>query len=147
MDNYFKILRANEEIKRLNVEIPRFVTYMRDEEAFLRRQEERVPIEHGDALAHRVALNREQQGRFNDGHRYRLLALSKLLGFTGSIMPGFPVDKQRLAEEAPQSHLPHVPESFDGATPGDEDEEDSDGEAETLDAMFVVLRITEDSGE
>ncbi|KAJ7879781.1 hypothetical protein B0H14DRAFT_3434880 [Mycena olivaceomarginata] len=55
--------------------------------------------------------------------------------------------QQRLAEEAPQSQLPHVPESFDGATLGDEDEEDSDGEAETLDATFVVLRITEDSGE
>ncbi|KAJ7867222.1 hypothetical protein B0H14DRAFT_3084137 [Mycena olivaceomarginata] len=147
MDNYFKLLRADEEIKRLNIEIPRFVLYMRDEEAFLRRQEERIRIEHGDALAHQVALYREQQGRFNDGHRYRLLALSKLPGFSGSIMPGVPVDKQRLAEEAPQSQLPQVPEGFDGATLGDEDEEDSDGEAETLNATFVVLRITEDSGE
>jgi hypothetical protein len=40
-----------------------------------------------------------------------------------------------------------VSEGFDGATLGDEDEEDSDGEAETLNATFVVLRITEDSGE
>jgi hypothetical protein len=147
MDNYFKLLRADEEIKRLNIEIPCFVSYMRDEEAFLRQQEERIRIEHGDALAHQVALYREQQGRFNDGHRYRLLALSKLPGFSGSIMPGVPVDKQRLAEEAPQSQLPQVPEGFDGATLGDEDEEDSDGEAETLNATFVVLRITEDSGE
>ncbi|KAF7359988.1 hypothetical protein MVEN_00725800 [Mycena venus] len=147
MDNYFKILRANEEIKRLNIEIPRFVTYMRDEEAFLRRQEERVRLEHGDALAYQVTLYREQQGRFNDGHRYRLLALSKLPGFTGSIMPGVPVDKQRLAEGVPQSQLPHVPEGFDGTTLGDEDEEDSDGEAETLNATFVVLRITEDTAE
>ncbi|KAJ7855627.1 hypothetical protein B0H14DRAFT_3085411 [Mycena olivaceomarginata] len=147
MDNYFKLLRADEEIKHLNIEIPRFVSYMRDEEVFLRRQEECIRIEHGDALAHQVALYREQQGRFNDGHRYRLLALSKLPGFSGSIMPGVPVDKQRLAEEAPQSQLPQVPEGFDGATLGDEDEEDSDGEAETLNAMFVVLRITEDSGE
>jgi hypothetical protein len=147
MDNYFKILRANKEIKRLNIEIPRLVTYMWDEEAFLFRQEERVRIEHGDALAHQVALYRELQGRFNDGHRYRLLALSKLPGFLGSIMPGVPVNKQRLAEEAPQSQLPEVSQGFDGATLGDEDEEDSDGEAETLDATFAVLRITEDSGE
>ncbi|KAJ7834923.1 hypothetical protein B0H14DRAFT_3461770 [Mycena olivaceomarginata] len=128
MDNYFKLLRADEEIKRLNIEIPRFVLYMRDEEVFLRRQEEHIRIKHGNALAHQVALYREQQGRFNDGHRYRLLALSKLPGFSGSIMPG-------------------VPEGFNGATLGDEDEEDSDGEAETLNATFVVLRITEDSGE
>ncbi|KAJ7814507.1 hypothetical protein B0H14DRAFT_3090103 [Mycena olivaceomarginata] len=147
MDNYFKLLRADEEIKRLNIEIPRFVLYMRDEEVFLRRQEEHIRIKHGNALAHQVALYREQQGRFNDGHRYRLLALSKLPGFSGSIMPGVPVNKQRLAEEAPQSQLPQVPEGFNGATLGDEDEEDSDGEAETLNATFVVLRITEDSGE
>ncbi|KAJ7321638.1 hypothetical protein DFH08DRAFT_1033595 [Mycena albidolilacea] len=147
MDNYFKLLRADEEIKCLNIEILCFVSYMRDEEVFLRRQEERIRIEHGNALAHQVALYREQQGHFNNGHRYRLLTLSKLPGFSGSIMPGVPVDKQRLAEEAPQSQLPQVPEGFDGATLGDEDEEDSDGEAETLNAMFVVLRITEDSGE
>ncbi|KAJ7710234.1 hypothetical protein B0H14DRAFT_3099401 [Mycena olivaceomarginata] len=147
MDNYFKLLRADEEIKHLNIEIPCFVLYMRDEEVFLRRQEEHICIEHGNALAHQVVLYREQQGCFNDGHRYCLLALSKLPGFSGSIMPGVPVDKQRLAEEALQSQLPQVSEGFDGATLGDKDEEDSDGEAETLNATFIVLRITEDSGE
>ncbi|RDB14988.1 hypothetical protein Hypma_016140 [Hypsizygus marmoreus] len=39
MDQHFKILRAHEEIKRLNIEIPRLVTYIRDEEAFLKERE------------------------------------------------------------------------------------------------------------
>ncbi|KAJ6592957.1 hypothetical protein B0H19DRAFT_890330, partial [Mycena capillaripes] len=40
MDRYFKTLRAREEIKRLNVEIPRMVTWIRDEYKTLRRKEE-----------------------------------------------------------------------------------------------------------
>lgn len=146
MDQYFKIRRANEEIQRLNIEIPRFITYMRDEEAFLLRQEERVRAEHGEALAHQVALYRMQQGRFNDGHRYRLIALSKLNGFSGSILPGVPVNKERLEGHTPQLRPPEVPASFDAATLGDEDEGDSEDDAEALNATMTVLRITEDNG-
>jgi hypothetical protein len=42
MDDYFKLLRAKEEILRLNIEIPRLATYMRDEEAYLQVKEEEV---------------------------------------------------------------------------------------------------------
>ncbi|KAJ6550347.1 hypothetical protein B0H10DRAFT_2242734 [Mycena sp. CBHHK59/15] len=35
MDQHYKLLRADEEIQRLNIEIQRLVTHMRDEEAFL----------------------------------------------------------------------------------------------------------------
>jgi hypothetical protein len=40
MDQHFKMERAREEIVRLNVEVPRLTTYIRDEEAFLLQQEE-----------------------------------------------------------------------------------------------------------
>jgi hypothetical protein len=146
MDNYFKTLRTNEEIKCLNIESLHLITYMHDEEAFRCWQEGRVCIEHSNALTHQVALYRELQGHFNDGHRYHLV-LSKLSGFSDPIMAGVPVDKQWLAEEAPQSQLSEVSQGFDGPILGDEDEEGSDSEAETLNATFVVLRITEDSGE
>ncbi|KAF8137983.1 hypothetical protein K438DRAFT_2030893, partial [Mycena galopus ATCC 62051] len=39
MDRYFKILRAREEIKRLNIEIRRVVTWIHDENRFLRNGE------------------------------------------------------------------------------------------------------------
>ncbi|KAJ7156602.1 hypothetical protein C8R43DRAFT_883952 [Mycena crocata] len=43
MDRYFKILRAREEIKRLNVEIPRVITWIRDENRCLRAKERELP--------------------------------------------------------------------------------------------------------
>ncbi|KAJ7885831.1 hypothetical protein B0H13DRAFT_1889454 [Mycena leptocephala] len=47
MDRYFRILRAREEIKRLNVEIPRVVTWIRDEYKVLRRKEQELGAEAG----------------------------------------------------------------------------------------------------
>ncbi|KAJ7075628.1 hypothetical protein B0H15DRAFT_925383 [Mycena belliarum] len=126
MDQYFKLLRADEEIRRLNVEIPRFVTYMRDEERFLRREARRIFAE-DPALAHQVTLYRMRQERFNEGHRYRLAGLSKTPGFSGSILPG-------VAD----------PGMFDGAMLGDEDEDDDEDEADTLEAAVTVLRISAD---
>ncbi|KAJ6470196.1 hypothetical protein C8R47DRAFT_988867 [Mycena vitilis] len=145
MDQYFKLLRADEEIERLNIEIRRLITYMRDEEVFLLRQETCVLATHGPALAHQVALYRMQQGRFNDGHRHRLLALSKVPGFSGSIIPGVAVNKERLVDFSPPQLQPiQAPADFDETALGDEDEDDSDAEAGTLNATFTVLRITED---
>ncbi|KAJ6535312.1 hypothetical protein B0H10DRAFT_1685182, partial [Mycena sp. CBHHK59/15] len=42
MDQHYKLLRADEEIQRLNIEIQPLVTHMRDEEAFLTHHEERL---------------------------------------------------------------------------------------------------------
>jgi hypothetical protein len=45
MDQHFKLLRVDEEIVRLNMEIRRLVTYMADEEVFLKHEEERLRAE------------------------------------------------------------------------------------------------------
>ncbi|KAJ7803384.1 hypothetical protein B0H14DRAFT_3091989 [Mycena olivaceomarginata] len=42
MDSYFKILRAREEIQRLNIEIKRVVTWIDNEDRFLRKKEEEL---------------------------------------------------------------------------------------------------------
>ena len=44
MDSYFKLLCAEEEIIRLNIEIPRFLTFMRDEDAYLASKGEEVGL-------------------------------------------------------------------------------------------------------
>ncbi|KAJ6543235.1 hypothetical protein DFH09DRAFT_829842, partial [Mycena vulgaris] len=97
MDRYFKILRAREEIKRLNVEIPRVVTWIRDEYRALRRKEQELGLEEGKTeeqaeadrgLALQVRMYRERRGRFDDGHMRRFWALAKEPGFTGSLVPG-----------------------------------------------------------
>ncbi|KAJ6596456.1 hypothetical protein B0H10DRAFT_1635061, partial [Mycena sp. CBHHK59/15] len=82
MDNYFKICRAVEEIKRLNIEIRRVITHIRDEEAFL-RQKEVETREIKPAISHQISIYREERTRFNALHmaRFRKLALSP--GFTG----------------------------------------------------------------
>ena len=54
MDQYFKLQRADEEIQRLNIEIPRFLTYMGDEEEFLWREEQRIRRVDGPVLAHQI---------------------------------------------------------------------------------------------
>ncbi|KAJ7200125.1 hypothetical protein GGX14DRAFT_372415 [Mycena pura] len=144
MDMHFKIRRAGEEIFRLNLEIPRFLTYIRDEEDFLHHAELRVREEVGEAMAHQVAIYRWRQGRFNDQHRYRLYRLRKLPGFTGSLEPGTAVNKERLVpagtdaapERAPSS--PPPPDS-------DSDSEDSEDEEEILAEQYALMRVTEDS--
>jgi hypothetical protein len=142
MDMYFKIERAGEEIGRLNVEIKRLMTYVRDEDEFLRREEIRVREEVGEAMAHQVHTYRMRQGRFHDEHRYRLYRLRSIPGFTGSLEPGTAVNKERVAgagaEVAPS-----------GATPSEErpdsDAEDSDDEADLMAKQYALLCITQDT--
>ncbi|KAJ7841691.1 hypothetical protein B0H14DRAFT_3086723 [Mycena olivaceomarginata] len=68
MDSYFKILRAREEIQRLNIEIKR--------DRFLRKKEEE--LKETDPL---LAV---QRGRSDLYHMHRFWALAKVPGFTGS---------------------------------------------------------------
>ncbi|KAJ7016960.1 hypothetical protein C8F04DRAFT_1215277 [Mycena alexandri] len=87
MDQHFKLLRADEEIARLNLEIPRLVTHMADEDAFLIYHERRLIREGSPALGHQVGVHRMERGRFNTLHMERLVKLSKEPGFTASLTP------------------------------------------------------------
>ncbi|KAJ7430639.1 hypothetical protein B0H11DRAFT_1763763 [Mycena galericulata] len=77
MDAHYKLLRSDEEIGRLDVEIPRFVTYMADEEAFLVREEVRLRDDGKEGIAYQVRLLRMERARFTTLHMYRLVNLSK----------------------------------------------------------------------
>ncbi|KAJ6448466.1 hypothetical protein C8R45DRAFT_763952, partial [Mycena sanguinolenta] len=83
MDQHYKLLRAEEEIERLNIEIRRLVTYMRDEEAFLSCEEGRLREDGREGMAVQVGLLRAERGRFTSLHMARLVKLSKEAGFTG----------------------------------------------------------------
>jgi hypothetical protein len=87
MDLYFKIERAHEEIPRLNVEIRRVVTYIRDEDRCLRYWETKVS-ETDARLALHIKLYRMERGRFNPHHKRRIRDIAKLKGFSGNILPG-----------------------------------------------------------
>ncbi|KAJ7300506.1 hypothetical protein DFH08DRAFT_919255 [Mycena albidolilacea] len=84
MDSYFKILRAREEIQRLNIEIKRVVTWIDNEDRFLRKKEEELK-ETDPLLAVQVTRYRQQRGRSDLYHMHRFWALAKVPGFTGSV--------------------------------------------------------------
>ncbi|KAK7007335.1 hypothetical protein R3P38DRAFT_3281563 [Favolaschia claudopus] len=150
MDQHFKLLRADEEIARLNLEIRRLITHMQDETAFLLHHQRRLVKEGDAALAHQVHLYRMERGRYNDLHRERLQKLSKECGFTGSLSPGVSVDKQRRVPHASGEdvEMPDVssPPTVPGSTGGDEGLDDGaevDVEA-VADALEHILRIAQD---
>jgi hypothetical protein len=55
MDTYFKMQRAREEVNRLNIEVKRMVTYLRDEDLYLHECEKQLRFIH-PALAHQVSI-------------------------------------------------------------------------------------------
>ncbi|KAF7377629.1 hypothetical protein MSAN_00185700 [Mycena sanguinolenta] len=89
LDTYFKIERAQEEIDRLNVEIRRLVTYIRDEKEYLDHKARE--IEKTDPnLAFFVRQYQWRHGWFDEGHMKKLTELKKTLGrrFTETLVPG-----------------------------------------------------------
>lgn len=69
IDKFFKLERAREEIHRLNIEIPRVITYIRDEETFLQRKELELK-ETNPVMAHQVHRHRWERARFNERHMH-----------------------------------------------------------------------------
>ncbi|KAF9030501.1 hypothetical protein BJ165DRAFT_1417723 [Panaeolus papilionaceus] len=91
LDRYFKIIRACEEIKRLNIEIRRLTTYIRDEEAFLATKAASLRASH-PTVAHQIDLRLATLRRMNDIHIERLSKLLKLPGFTGTLDEGISIE-------------------------------------------------------
>ncbi|KAI5989528.1 hypothetical protein EDD15DRAFT_2171307 [Pisolithus albus] len=87
MDTYFKMCRSKEEIACLNIEIRRVVTYMRDEDHFLRTCEEKIGNIY-PALAHQVSRHRKLHLQFNSSHLKWLHNTAMLPGFSGILHPG-----------------------------------------------------------
>ncbi|KAF8166947.1 hypothetical protein K438DRAFT_2064966 [Mycena galopus ATCC 62051] len=92
LDSYYKLKRAGEEIQRLNIEIRRFVTHMKDERTFLVQRESEIKAQ-DPVLAFFVRKYRNRWGRFDDVHSKRLQAMKDKLGpaFTGTLQPGIRV--------------------------------------------------------
>ncbi|KAJ7251888.1 hypothetical protein C8J57DRAFT_1437455 [Mycena rebaudengoi] len=105
MDAHFKIERAREEILRLNIEIRRVVTKIRDERVFLLEKEAEVR-QTDPGLAFMIRLHRRERGRFDEVHmkRFRKLADQAKDHFTGTLVPGVwkqdPVQEPAPMEEA-----------------------------------------------
>lgn len=139
LNEYFKIQRAREEITRLNIEIKRLITYMRDEKNFLEAAERECRASHPH-LAHQIKLYREERGRFNHGHVQQLAKLSIHPKFTGSLAPG-----ASLSYPTPETST--SPQTVEYSAENDQDDVDSEPEddlEEVLHAGISLLTIASD---
>lgn len=154
LDTYFKRCRAEEEIVRLNVEIHRVITYIRDEDAYLRGCEDAV-THHSPVLAHQILLYRNIRARYNADHLDNLHRIAQRKGFSGTLAPGKSTQSS-LGESAslPQPQIPPnlVPvQSIVTENAGDtfeelEDEEDEEDHlAEVSDALQNIIEVVDDT--
>lgn len=145
MDQYFKIKRAREEIERLNVEISRFITFIRDEEDFLRSMEAQLKPKNA-TISYQISLRRHRFELANQEHLHRLEKLCSMAGFTGSLLP-------RVAREHIAGDLYFNVEHFEGqvkvtskdleweTTEAQEEEEEEQREMELGEDIEAVMRV------
>ncbi|KAJ7745015.1 hypothetical protein DFH07DRAFT_776919 [Mycena maculata] len=153
MDQHFKLLRADEEIQRLNVEIHRFVTYMVDEEAFPAWEEGCLRTEGNEGITQQVRLLWMERGRFTSLHMKRLVKLSKLPSFTGSILSGVSVSKERYTPVVRDVEMVAPPPAEVVRPVGvelpalDEEEGEDDDNEEGVNALTALIQIVQISGD
>ncbi|KAF9041243.1 hypothetical protein BJ165DRAFT_1416052 [Panaeolus papilionaceus] len=95
VDQFFKIKGARDEIKRLNIEIRRLTTYIRDEEAFLAHHVDTLS-ETQPLLAHQIHLRLISLKLKNDVHITRMKGLLKLPGFSGTLDEGVSIEGSQI---------------------------------------------------
>ena len=144
LDTYFKIQGAQHEIQRLNIEIKQLVTSMQDEELYLKHHVDRLAT-NDPLLSYQIHLYYLDRIRSNNLHRQRLLRLSKLQGFSGTLTPG-----ARLHEGPGWSlsgNTALTAQSTVGATvggDGDEIESDDDDETDGVAVAEAVIAVLAD---
>ena len=146
-DQFFKLQRAREEIKRLNVEIRRVITYIRDEEHFLEEQESLL-LDTKPELAHQIALYNREHGRSNSLHMRRFKKLAICPSFTGDLSPGVAtVARATLHSEAPismDSDNTDDANSENDDSDDDADNDDNDDDHIVEDITYALLAVSLD---
>ncbi|KAJ7671759.1 hypothetical protein B0H14DRAFT_3102333 [Mycena olivaceomarginata] len=134
MDTYFKIERAREEIIRLNIEIRRMMTWMRDEGHFLQGRELSLRSTEGKTPE-------QQRGRFDDDHRNNFRRLTKMKGFTGSISPGRAVENLGDIGDVDEMEDSNTEEEEELTRPDDSDDEGIEAHEETLSGLLYQVSM------
>ncbi|KAI6007027.1 hypothetical protein EDD15DRAFT_2383928 [Pisolithus albus] len=105
INTFFKLCRAEEEVVRLNVEIRRIVTYLVDEDRYLRACEALYRETH-PALAHQISRFHAIRSRFTPLHLRSLEKISHLPGFSGTLTPGVSLSRGRGDSASVPSRVP-----------------------------------------
>ncbi|KAJ3775255.1 hypothetical protein FB446DRAFT_638291 [Lentinula raphanica] len=143
LDQYYKLLRAPEEIERLNKEITSLLTYIHEESTYIQLKANELQHE-SPLLAIQIQKYGWERARCNDMHILRLQKLAKIPGFTGSLIPGrgalYPLIQ--AAKDTASIHIkPNDHDNDQDAPPLDED---TDEEDEELVELTTVLQISSD---
>ena len=137
-----RVLRAQEEIARLNVEIPHVTTFIRDEEAYLLQQEE-ILSENNPPLSRQLCVWRLKLIQTNDLHFRHFNKLATISGFSGSIEPGTSIEAAALylAENTAhtESHNREAAEELAGRDEEGEEDEDERVGVEVTNAFCLVV--------
>ncbi|KAF9036399.1 hypothetical protein BJ165DRAFT_1417245 [Panaeolus papilionaceus] len=145
VDQFFKIKGARDEIKRLNIEIRRLTTYIRDEEAFLAHHVDTLS-ETQPLLAHQIHLRLISLKLKNDIHIMRMKGLLKLPGFSGTLDEGVSIEASQIPTTVPSSPISlttrrSVAESSEEAAEQEEEEQEQQAEEEA----FLLMEMSLDS--
>lgn len=157
MDQYFKVCRAKEELHRLDIEVRRLATYIRDEDRYLALATMRTQVSHPE-LAHQIALHRRAHGRFYAYHTQRLEEIASLPGFSGSITPGVSIlDGPGESASDPDICIPSIcrpslamhestyqTEDFDSMRALEEDEEEDEDITAISEGLASLLEVCSD---
>lgn len=148
---YFKLCQAEEEVVHLNVEIRRVVTYLIDEDRYLRACEA-LYQDTNPALAYQISRYCAIRSRFTPLHLHTLEKISHLPRFRGTLTPGIsvsrgPGDSAHVPQRVPiQSVLSSPPIcTDDGEEEADEDLDDDHGDdlEEQCEALQHILSVTD----
>ena len=153
MDGYFKLLRAEEEIVQLNVEICQFLTFMHDKDAELSSKKMEVGLT-DPALAYQIQVQHSHITRFTPHHLKNIHDIGQLLGFSGNLSCGV-----HLAEPShPAPVLLSLPlnrsievmvedEQIDVEADLEEEQAGKDEEQAVMSAYYSILEFTCDNRE
>jgi hypothetical protein len=142
MDGYFKLQRAEEEIIRLNVEIPRLATFMRDENTYLCNKQVDTQATH-PALAHQISVHRMEGSRFILHHTKILNQIVMLKGYSGGLLLGTHVpDVEATTMMVPVTPVTTTSSAVTRGVDREEDlEEEEAGDEEEREAMGAYYNV------
>ncbi|KAJ7050772.1 hypothetical protein C8F01DRAFT_1000087 [Mycena amicta] len=143
MDSFFKVERAREEVKRLNIEIRRVVTWIADERRYLQDKERGLRQAGNVALAIQLRRYGQQRGIFGVTHMQKFHQLAKNPGFTGSLTPGVAIGgvgpaagEMEMDEEVAETADEQVDE---------QEAEDEEEDEMVWDTWYQISRLALDS--
>ncbi|KAJ7049089.1 hypothetical protein C8F01DRAFT_1094008 [Mycena amicta] len=145
MDSFFKIERAREEVQRLNIEICRVVTWIRDERQYLQRMEKGLRDAGEVTLAVQMKCYGQQRGIFAATHMQKFWELAKRDGFTGSLEHGVAVEaREKTADEVDMEE--EVVETAEEAAENHDAEEEEEEEEELVsETWYQISKLSLDS--